>query len=462
MKTRRLKVLFLALMALVVGGTVCRGADSAKPNILLVLADDFGRELLRAYGGQKDYQTPRLDRLAREGMRFENCYATPLCSPSRVELLTGRYSFRNYTQWGRLNPGEMTFAQRLREAGYATALAGKWQLGGWTNSPPGIVQAGFDEYCTYDEEEDQAGGEKQPVNWYWGGKFIRNGKTSRLDRYGPDVDTDLLVDFMQRHRNRPFLAYYCMTLVHRPFHATPEHPQAPAAGQQPPEAWLRPHGTPEHFPAMVRYADRMVGKLLDALDRLGLADNTLVIFIADNGTDNVREASNVRTPFLGREVRGGKYFPTELGVNVPLLVRWPGRVAGGSTCAALVDFTDVFPTLCETASAGLPAKHLLDGRSLLPLLRGETKTHKSFLYTWGNFEQNSSKYKQPARNTAHLLDVVRDERWKLYSDGRLYDLKQDFLERNVVAPGLVPEADEARGRLERQMKTLRNSSPRLW
>ena len=145
------------------------GSTACKPNILFILADDLGRELLSCYGGQSGYETPRLGGLASEGMRFENCYATPLCSPSRVELLTGRYSFRNYTKWGELDPTQLTFAQLLRDAGYATAITGKWQFRGWDEKPPRIVASGFQEYCAYVNAEEAERFASLLGNQYWGG-----------------------------------------------------------------------------------------------------------------------------------------------------------------------------------------------------------------------------------------------------------------------------------------------------
>ena len=221
-------------------------------------------------------------------------------------------------------------------------------------------------------------------------------------------------------------------------------------------------GQVENFVPMLGYADRLVGKLLDALKELGLEQNTIVLFTGDNGTDNVIEARNIRSRFLGQEVRGGKYFPTELGVNVPLLVRWPGRVNPGSVSKALVDFTDVLPSFADAAGAKLPPDYALDGRSFVPVLLGRAQAPKEFIYSWGNFEQSSKKYKEPQLHQEQWLHIVRDGRWKLYSDGRLFDTQIDFLEGKPVVPGTQPEADAARTRLKQQLETLRKTQPRAW
>lgn len=452
---RPLAALLLSCLGLV--------AAERRPNFLLILADDLGREVLASYGGGSGHPTPSIDRLVAEGLRFETCYANPLCSPSRLQLLTGRHGFRNYVQWGSYPAGAESFVARLRDAGYATALAGKWQMGGWHESPLAIARAGFGEWFAHLEFEESGETGPRPGNRYWGGPVMRGDRRERLDRHGPEAEVDFLVDFMRRNRGRPFLAYYPMHLLHRPFQATPGDPRAPAPGTPPPSDWLSRHGRAEHFPAMVRAADRAVGRLLAALDELGLARDTLVILTSDNGTDNVIEAAGVRHRFLGREVRGGKYLPTELGLNVPLVARWPGRVRAGAVTSELADFTDLFPTLAGLAGADRPSDAALDGRSLAPLLLGQPgASGKPFVVGWGNFEGNSSAYKRPADNPGRLLFVVRDNRWKLRSDGALFDLRDDFLEARPLSPGASPEADAARARLAEHLRLLRSSQPRLW
>ena len=437
-------------------------ADAAeRPNIVLIMADDLGRELLSSYGGTS-YRTPNLDGLAREGMRFENCYATPLCTPSRAMILTGRYSFRNYQAWGELPRNQVTFAQLLKDAGYATVFAGKWHLGGWDETPPLISTAGFDEHISFDAVKLLADSHEGRGNRYWGGTIIRNGEPVVLEGYGPDAYSDFVVDFMRRHRDGPFLAYYCMTLMHRPFHPTPDHPDAPGPGQRPPEEWLGSRGEADNFEAMLTYADRIVGKLLDTLDELELSERTIVVFTSDNGTDNKGEATTIRSAFAGQLVRGGKYFPTELGANVPLLVRWPGHIAAGATSSSLVDLTDVLPTLCDVGGAELPAKYRFDGRSLRDAFRDARRVHKPFIYTWGNFEHSSRQYKEPARHADDWLHIVRGDRWKLYSDGRMFDVQGDFLETAPVDRSSSPEAHDAGKVLETQLRELRASPPARW
>jgi len=461
MRGSRITVLLMALLAVFRGSPV--QSESERPNILMILADDLGRELLSMYGGQSNYQTPNLEKLAQEGMLFNTCYATPMCVPTRVELLTGRYSFRNYMAWEAIDRSEWTYPQLLKAVGYKTAMAGKWHPHGqWNLDPVPPIHAGFDEYCSYDSvamgEQARAG----RGNRFWGGTIIRNGESVDLDRYGPDVYSDFLVDFIERNQDGPFLAYYAMTSMHRPFQPTPDHPDAPVPGQPAPSAWMGAQGKTENFAPMLAYADKMVGKMLEKINELGIAENTLVVFAGDNGTDNHAEAKAVRTRYRDEWVAGGKYYPTELGVNVPLLVRWPGRIAAGSICDALVDMTDFLPTFCQVAGAALPEGYSIDGRSLVPALLGQATQSKEIVLTWGNYENNSSKYKDPSNNTDKLVDAARGNRFKLYSDGRLYDVLSDPLEREPIYPGVDSAADGARGRLEASMRQLRDSQPRRW
>jgi len=436
-------------------------AEQTKPNILLILADDLGRELLSFYGGQSGYETPNLDRLARDGMRFQTCYATPMCVPSRVEILTGRYSFRNYFSWDHIDRSQPTVAQLLKRAGYRTAMAGKWHpKGDWHLDPAPPVHAGFDKYCSYESDKMFAQAKAFAGNRFWGGTILRNGAEEKLTRYGPEVFSDFLVKFMKADRTRPFLAYYCMNSMHRPFQPTPDHPNAPLPGKPAPRDWRGSRGKPENFRPMLKYADKMVGKLILAANQQ--KRETIIIFTADNGTDNVGEAKTIRSRFLDQSVRGGKYFPTELGVNVPLLVHWKGKTTPGQTCDKLVEFTDILPTLLDLAGVNPPADHHLDGRSIVPFLLGKAATPKPFVITWGNYENNSRRYKDPANNTDKLLDVIRGPRFKYYSDGRLFNANRDIMEKNPIPAGKNPTADKARTELKTALEELRQTSPRRW
>ena len=235
-----------------------------KINILLILADDVGQEVLGCYGGTS-YATPNLDQLAEAGMRFTHCYSTPLCTPSRVKIMTGRYLFRTSEEWGYIPPTEITFGRLLQNAGYATALAGKWQMILLKEDPMHITKMGFQENCVFGWHEGPR---------YYNPYIYQNGKIRQdvADRYGPDVYAEFLIDFMAKNRDKPFLAYYPMTLAHDVSNDLKEPPP------------VGPRGRYDTYREQIEYMDRIVGRMVQALDSLGLRDNTLILFTGDNGT----------------------------------------------------------------------------------------------------------------------------------------------------------------------------------
>ncbi|MGH7378167.1 MAG: sulfatase-like hydrolase/transferase, partial [Candidatus Methylomirabilales bacterium] len=337
----------LALLALPPAAGAARGEPPSRPNLIVILADDFGYECVGANGGSS-YRTPHLDRLAREGMRFEHCFAQPLCTPTRVQLLTGLYNQRNYVRFGHLDPGEATFARALRQAGYRTCAAGKWQLGGGPEAP---LRSGFEEHLLWQltaREPRYA----NPVLEQDGRRLEHRG-----GEYGPDLVSAYACDFIRRRREEPFLLFYPMILTHPPFEPTPDsHDWDPRA-----RGAAGGGGDPRHFPAMVAHADKLVGRLLQLLDELHLREKTLVIFTADNGSPRA-----IRSQLGGREVRGGKGLMTDAGTRVPLIASWPGVVPSGSVCRDHIDGTDFLPTLLEAAGAPPPEGLRPDGRSFLP------------------------------------------------------------------------------------------------
>ena len=400
-----------------------------RPNVVLIMADDLGYECLGCNGGTS-YRTPVLDGLAKAGMRFEHAYCTPLCSPTRNLILSGRYNFRNYRGWGTLDPKEKTFGHVLREAGYATCVSGKWQLckfdqAGNADHPR---RAGFDEFCVWTWHYQR----KKPSR-YWD-PFIWQGGKLREDlkgKYGPDVHCDFVIDFIERNRSRAFLAYYPMNLVHGPFVRTPD---SQAAAEKAKGKRKKRGGKGGHYADMVAYMDKCVGRVVAALDRLKLRENTLILFTGDNGTPRgiTSEMSEVAVP-------GGKGKMTDAGTHVPLIANWPGTVPAGKVCADLIDFSDVLPTLAELAAAKLPAGVTIDGRSFLPQLRGRKGTPRQWVFI------------QLSKQRA-----VRDRRWKLHGNGKLFDMQADPFEKApVAADSQSPEAAAARKRLQAVLEKLK-------
>jgi arylsulfatase A len=408
----------LAAAALACAGWVCGSGASAdemavppRPNILLIMADDLGYETIGINGGES-YSTPHLDALARSGIRFENAHSAPKGIPSRISLMTGRYTFRTNFRWKVLPPEETTFVEVLRSVGYATAVAGKWQLSRLKKNPRYPVEKGFDEYSLWAWHE----GPRYYEPWIW-----QNGvllKKEVRDRYGPDWYSRFLIDFMEKNRDRPFVAYYPMTLPHPP----DEYEVSRAGG-------------PKSYGQMVEYADGIVGHLIDALDRLGLREQTLVIFTADNGSPDF-----VQSKFRGRVVSGGKKTLGDAGTHVPFFASWPGTAPAGAVSAELIDFTDILPTLSELAGAPRPQGVVIDGRSFAPQLQGRSKIRRAWIFT----EWKGKSW-------------IRNARWKLYADGDFYDLESDPDEaRRLGTDDLDEKGRAARRVLESALFDLRS------
>lgn len=352
---------------------------SDRPNLIVIMADDLGAKELSCYGHPL-HQTPHLDRLAGSGIQFDTCYTACICHPTRFEIMTGQYGSTNGVYHfagrpggpGRNSPEEqivnhLTFGKVLQGAGYATAQAGKWQLTG--EHPNLVVENGFDEYCMWAYKHNLPRGVEHTGGWegkegqktsrYWHPSIVRNGEyvPTTIDDYGPDIYTDFVIDFIRRHRDGPFFVYYPMALTHGPFYATP--------ASNPNERDKFRNSKQDHFGENVEYMDHLVGRIVAALDEMGLREDTIVMFTGDNGT--------------GGE---GKGTPTELGARVPMIVNCPGRVAPTGLTDALVDTSDVMPTLVELAGAELPADHPVDGHSIVPILRGEQSDVREWIFSY--------------------------------------------------------------------------------
>jgi arylsulfatase A len=395
-------------------------ASPARPNIVLIMADDFGYECVGA-NGCTSYRTPHLDRLAKEGARFEHCYVQPLCTPTRVQLMTGQYNVRNYVSFGKLDERQTTFGHLFRDAGYATCIVGKWQLGQSFDLPKHF---GFDDYCLW--QLTRRPGRYKNAGLEIDGKQLnyKNGE------YGPDVVNDYALDFIKRSKDRPFLLYYPLMLTHDPYNATPDsddYATAPYEGQNDGKAGGGAGSKSGHFRDMVEYMDKLLGKLLAKLDSEGLRERTLVIFIGDNGT-----GKGTPTEFAGRTVVGGKGTPDESGMRVPLIVGGPG-VKPGTVCSDLVDSTDFLPTICAAAGIPLPTDTVIDGRSFLPQLGGEKGSPRDWIYCW---------YARNGGATAEA-EFARGRTLKLYRDGRLFDVREGDFNRQPVDEKLLDAAGRA-------------------
>ena len=405
MRANRLGVFFL--IGVVIAFTAAPTSADDKPNIIFVLSDDVGLGNISCYNGQ--FKTPNIDALATSGTRFEHCYANPLCGPSRATCLTGRYVFRT----GMLTNGaasvaamdpkkEIMLPNVLKPAGYVTAHTGKWsqlplQPGDW----------GFDEYLRF------AGSGK-----YWASqdeKYTLNGQQKALgDKYLPDVMHEFVVDFMTRHKDRPFYIHYAMSHMHNQMLRTPDSK---------PES----KNKKDFYPDNNAYMDKLVGQLVGAIDKLGLREKTLIVFTGDNGT----AGNSAKAKVDGRELSGAKGSMLEGGSRVPLIVNWKGVTPAGKVLKDLTDFTDFLPTFAEVAGAKLPEGVKIDGKSFAPQVKGQAGQPREWVYV----QLGSDRY-------------VRNERWKLTGDGALFDLKEaPFNEIPVAANTDDAEAKAGRTKL---------------
>lgn len=390
--------------------TVIYAIGTDRPmNILLIMADDFGYECVGANGGES-YITPNIDRLADQGIRFNYCYSNPLSTPSRVQLMTGKYNVRNYVSFGRMDRKEVTFGNLLRGKGYATCIAGKWQLGKEKDSPQHF---GFEQSCLWQHMAGAYASDKADSR-YANPVMEYNGHSVEYSQgeFGPDVACDFIIDFLRKNKERPFFVYYPMILTHCPFVPTPDSKDWNA------ERSKTYKGNAVYFSDMVSYTDRLVGKIVDELDRLGLRDNTLIIFTGDNGTD-----SPVSSILHGKPYLGGKGKTIDSGVHIPLIVSCPNGLKG-SVNNNLVDFTDFLPTLCDVANVSIPDSIQLDGKSFYSQLSGKETEARKWVYCWyAPREVDHTKAKVFARN----------KQYKLYRSGEFYDIQLDFEEKKPLS-----------------------------
>lgn len=415
-------------------GALATGADELReprdrPNVILIMADDMGFECLGCYGGTS-YSTPNLDRMATEGVMFSHCYSTPICTTSRVQIMTGKYNYRNYEHFGYLNADETTFGHLMQAAGYKTMIAGKWQLSGYYNKlrAPGWdnnrrpLEAGFDE-CYVWQVANKA------TERFWGSMLVENGEEIRHpdEVYTPDYLVDQISDFMTQHRDEPFFVYYPMLLVHNPFIHTPDSDDPDVKGQA-------------AFADMVAYTDKLVGRIEAKVEELGLSENTIILFTGDNGTNR-----SLKSQLGDLTVPGGKATTPDNGTHVALVAKWSGQTPVGKVDDRLVDFTDFVPMLLDAAEASPPEGFVTDGISFFPALIGEEGAKRLVSYChydpmWGRF---------PAAQFA------RDHQYKIYHDGRFYHVAEDMFEERPLDPGsLDGEAARAHSALQRLQRLM--------
>lgn len=384
-----------------------------RPNIILIMVDDMGRDWVSCYGSE--HQTTNVDRLAKEGLRYTTVWSTPICTPTRVTLLTGQYPFRHgwvqhydVPRWGGRGldwDRYTTFAAAIRDAGYATGVGGKWQINDLRSQPDALKRHGFDEHCVWTGAEK---GHAETEDRYFNGYIMTNGKRETVP-YGPDAVNDFAIDFVRRHKDEPFLFYYPMLLAHGPFGSTPLNKDK------------APTEKAEQYAGYVTYMDRLVGRLIDAVDEAGIRDRTMIVFTGDNGSSTAGTLND--EPY-----NKGKGQRADWGVHVPFIVRAPFLIPQpGLYSTDLVDFTDLYPTFAELTGAKLPDGVTLDGKSLVPSLSGDEDPFKKRNWIFsqiGDFRM--------VRDWQYLLD---NQRGCYHVEDDPLQTKNLFTSKERIVPG---------------------------
>jgi len=416
------------------------GGPPDKPNVIVILADDLGWADLRCYGAQ-DMETPAVDRLAAEGMKFDDFHANcPVCSPTRAALLTGRYPelvgvpgvIRTDPRdsWGNLIPQAVMLPELLRRAGYHTALVGKWHLG--LQSPSLPNERGFDHFHGFlgDMMDNYVTHRRHGQNY-----MRLNAEVIDPPGHATDLFTDWACDYLKnRPADRPFFLYLAYNAPHSPIQPPPEALAAVAK--------RRPDLPPRRaaLVALIEHMDSGIGRVLQTLDRLDLARNTLVIFTSDNGGQLDLGAHN-------GPVRAGKGTVYEGGLRVPMLARWPGRIKPASRSGLLALTMDLMPTVME--ACGLRVEHEIDGRSFLPTLLGENQPWPPRDLFFGRREGGPFK--------GGTIEAIRRGDWKLLRSRpggpwELYNLADDPMEKNDLSAQQPARVAELAAALEAQLK----------
>ncbi len=425
-------------LALIIFLLSCK-TEPSRPNIILIMADDMGYECL-AINGASDYQTPNLDRLGQTGIRFNNTFSQPLCTPSRVKIMTGKHNYRNYEYFGYLNPNQKTFGNLMKEAGYTTCISGKWQLNGISFERPGFEDVnrpnhfGFDEYCLWQLNRPRKDGER-----YADPLIYKNGiqLTDLGDEYGPDIFSDFVCKFIENNAEKAFFIYYPMVLVHEPFVPTPDSPE----WQNHENRYAKDTA---HFKDMMAYTDKIVGKIQQKLIDLELEGNTLLIFTADNGTD-----THIITHTTNGPYPGGKSYTTQRGIHVPMIASWPRTVKKPFVFNDIIDFNDFYPTLADIAGIDI-SNEQIDGKSFYSVLKGDPSEIKNATLIhydpqWGNTSRNRNRF-------------ALDNNYKLYQGGDLYNYRNDIDELKPIMV-LDNEQLKTKNELEKLLNNAETDSP---
>ena len=414
-----------------------------KPNVVLILIDDLSYFGVSAYGShtlksrfnyfpQQAYSTPRIDEIAKEGVRCDHAFVHPICENTRVALMTGQHNGRNFMAPKALHSSQITFSDVFKDAGYATGMYGKWKQTRGTPSVPGvryISEFGWDDYACFDVVYEQQRYINptlviNDVSVNYQGKTTNDPRTGRR-YYGPDIFNYRALDFIEAHKNEPFFLYYPMVLIHDEHKPTPDTQPESIFNTVSESASV---DLREYAPDMLYYMDKLIGNVVDKIDSLGIRENTMIIILGDNG--NKEFFQYVMED--GRTLAGGKGHTRFHGEQVPFIVSWPGTVMQDTNYTGIIDVTDVYPTIFDACGIDIPNPERIDGISIMPQLRGDTpEPHRNAIYRWHNGNNVIT-------DRTWLLQYAQTPEFKyyypheIYTQGRFFDLRSDPYERAGV------------------------------
>ncbi|BDD02327.1 sulfatase-like hydrolase/transferase [Persicobacter psychrovividus] len=481
---RNLFTIFLGLSLLI---NLQAKAEKRPPNVVFILIDDLSYLGVTAYGANRissleglfdkvEFETPNIDRLAKEGIRVDNAFAYPICEPTRIALMSAKTNDRNFLRCKAQHSSDITFGDSFKKAGYATGIFGKWKQTRGSKEVAGkdyIFEFGWDEFTCFDVTTEG----QRFINPH----LIKNGTvtnyTGRKDLdpqtgrrwYGPDIVNRDALNFIDRHKDQPFFLYYPMLLVHDDHKPTPDT-QPVTIFDEFDEANHNRNGRKgddrRYFPDMIAYMDKLIGKVVNKLEEHQLRENTLIVVMGDNGT---KECFAHILPD-GSVYPGRKGGNADNGLHVPLVISQPSVIptAKGQmqyrTYDGLTNITDIYPTLCEAVGIEMPDTKV-DGKSLWSQVIGKSKKeHRDHIYTWFN---GNSPYDDVSQTLVYAFD--KNFKWykpsREFPDGRFFDLRTDRLERKgeyyqdrrwklrlfsgLDQSTLTPEQQEAKARLKK-------------
>lgn len=381
-----------------------------RPNIIIILADDVGYDAI-ACNGNGTFETPVIDQMARDGMRFTHVYSSPLCSPSRTAFVSGKYNFRNYFEWGIWDFRWKSFGNIAREAGYATYVAGKWAFDGGAKTADFI---GFDAHSLWDPFKNEPPGEhyKNP-KIYRDGEFLPASETD--GKYGDDIHTSDILSFIKKNEGKPFFVFYPITLCHFPYSPTPDDSDY--------NRWTPKKDRPDvkYFPSMIKYMDKKIGEIRDSLKAWGRYDNTILMFSGDNGTPQ-----DIFYLYNGQISEGSKSSTNASGTQVPLFVTWPKAIKPGTVNRSLIEFQDFLPTVADAVGKTIDSSYgTIDGISFFPQLVGEATEVRPYVFNhYVPYTNNGNDKKRR---------WINDTTYKLYDEtGLFYNIFLDPLEKSPI------------------------------